>query len=211
MSDATKRHRFDLAAALVGVTPIRAFDGSDDDDPDGKKKSGGQQVSMSQSALDGLMANARREGRKSAEDAIKAKYGDLDDLKAKATAAEEAGGVTKKELDEALQRAQKAEDERDTLQAKVDSNERSGKIVSKLTEAGYAPDKAAALAQSFTFKSDDLDSDDFTAEINNLKTIVPPAPGGAKPPINPGGDGGETKAADLSEAVAKAYEGRTAQ
>lgn len=211
MSDARRRHRFDLISAMVGgVPPVRAFDGSDDDDPD-KKKSGGQTVSMSQSALDGLMANARREGRRSAEDAIKAKYGDLEDLKAKATAAEEAGGVTKKDLDAALERAQKAEDERDTLQAKVSTSERSAKIVEKLTGAGYDPAKATSLAQSFQFKAEDLDGDEFTKEIDALKSIVPPTPGGQKPPINPGGDGGDSKAATLSEAVAKAYEGGTAQ
>lgn len=207
MSDSRKRHAFDLISAMVGgVPPVRAFDGSgDDDDPDGKKKSGGQQVSMSQSALDGLMANARREGRDAEKNRIKEKYGDLEDLKAKATAAAEAGGVTKKDLDDALKRAEDAEAERDRLQATVSASERTSKIVAKLTAVGYQPEKATQLAQSFQFKAEDVDGEDFTKEIDALKSIVPPAPGGGKPPMNPGGPGGESKAASLSEAVAKSY------
>jgi hypothetical protein len=203
---------------------------TDDEDPDGGAGSGGASgaaggkpmVSMSQASMDALMRDAKSQARRSEQEAIQKKYGDLDELKAKA---ENAEGTEAKEALDTLLKSLKvdAEDgaklkdlvakatERAQELTKVESDQADAALLKvrqdALTKAKMNPALAGVLALKGTTP------EELATELETMKPVVG-ATGqqggsgqgtGVGQGTNPTGTGKEAPAS-LNEAIAAHYQ-----
>ena len=134
-------------------------------------------VSMSQADLDALIgrraAEAARQAKKAAEDALTAKLGDrsLDDLIAAAEAARAADDAKKSDADKALEAANtaKAEAAKDRAQAKAELY--TTRVHAALLAAGVP--EAGVSSVNVPDVTVDSTADEITEAVGKLKTTLP--------------------------------------